>query len=312
MSLLQFLEVNRNAQDSKESKDINTQIQLRSILEPYKGCESIPMRIVNQVLHSAFPTCEILHEYSGFHKIVKVKISNLLAADITNWSYNRPPDIVRCNDIARYIYRSRNVVDTMLYLSYNNLTQSFDIIDGIHRYTSLKIIQNQNTIVSLPEEQACCEFGTNGDALWLYDAYILLNIRLNASEGEIIEIFKTLNKSNPIPELYIRDVKKDKKEIIESVANNWQMKYRTHFSANNKPNKPNANRDRFIEFLELIYDKYKIKNESRSRLDDILTELNTTISFNLPKKISRCIKQKCYKSGLWMFIYSFEELGKMV
>ena len=87
------------------------------------------------------PSSEIIHSYSERHMLIKIKVSDLLNAPITNWKYNRPPDLIRCADMAKYIYISRKPLDTMLYLSFNNTTQSFDIFDGIHRYTSLKILK---------------------------------------------------------------------------------------------------------------------------------------------------------------------------
>jgi hypothetical protein len=283
---------------------------LSSLLEPYKNSEFLPANIIEKMLKTAFKSCEFLHEYNMYHKIIKVKISDLLSANITNWKYNRPADLTRCYDIARYVYFSKNKVDTMIYLSYNNKNQSFDVIDGIHRYTSLKIIKDEN---SKPLDLITpSDFGSNNDANWLFDSYIIINLRINSSEGELVELFRSLNKSNPIPDLYIRDTNQDKRDIIETVSNNWQVKYKSHFSSNNKPNKPNVNRDRFIDLLEIIYDKYKITNENKYLLEELLQRINTNILFNIPKKIPQSIKEKCCKTGLWLFIYSIEELVKMI
>ena len=309
MSLNQFL-------NSKNLKKVSLIIEeddsnnVEILLEPYKKFEYLPINIIDKLIKTSFDSCEILHSYSSYHKIIKINISDLLSAKITNWKYNRPPDLTRCFDIARYVYLSQNVIDTMLYLSFNNINQSFEIIDGIHRYTSLKIIKNENS--KQLDLLTPSEFGNNNDAKWLYDSYIILNIRINATEGDLIELFKSLNKSNPIPDLYIRDVNKDKREIIEAVSNNWQIKYKSHFSSNNKPNKPNINRDRFIDLLEKIYDKYSITNENKQLLDELLQRTNTNILYNLPKKLSNTIKEKCVGTGLWLFIYTPEELIKMI
>lgn len=291
----------------EEEDDANS---LREILEPYKQNELLPIHILNKLLSYSFKSCEILHEYTAYHKIIKIKIGHLLSAKITNWKYNRPADLTRCFDIARYVYGSKNVIDTMVYLSFNNQKQSFDVIDGIHRYTALKIIKDANS--KELDLITPSEFGNNNDAKWLYDSYIILNIRMNASDGDLIELFKSLNKSNPIPDLYIRDANKDKRDIIETVSNNWQVKYKSHFSSNNKPNKPNVNRDRFIDLLEMIYDKYKITSENKFLLEELLQRTNTQISFNVPRKLSPAIKEKCSKSGLYLFIYTIDELAKLV
>jgi hypothetical protein len=71
-------------------------------------------------------------------------IKDLLVDPVKNWEYNRPPDMARCPDIARYIYNSRKPVDTMVYLSFTNIKEVFEVIDGIHRLTALKIIKEEN------------------------------------------------------------------------------------------------------------------------------------------------------------------------
>jgi hypothetical protein len=310
MSLNDFLNNNNLKKPTLIIEEDDSNENVGNILEPYKNMEYIPLNIIENLIKYSFQSSEILHSYSSYHKIVKIQISDLLTAKISNWKYNRPPDLIRCLDIARYIYLSKNVIDTMLYVSFNNKNQSFEIIDGIHRYTSLKIIQRENS--KQLDLLTPSEFGNNNDAKWLYDSYIILNIRINTTEGELIELFKSLNKSNPIPDLYIRDVNKDKREIIEAVSNNWQIKYKSHFSSNNKPNKPNINRDRFIDLLEKIYDKYNISNENKQLLDELLQRTNTNILYNIPKKLSTPIKEKCIATGLWLFIYSPDELIKMI
>jgi hypothetical protein len=283
---------------------------LNDILEPYRKSEFIPNNIINTLLSLIIPSAEIIHSYSERHMILKVKVTNLLSAPITNWKYNRPPDQIRCADIAKYIYISKKPLDTMLYLSFNNITQSFDVVDGIHRYTSLKILKENNSkSLNLIDP---CDYGNNNDADWLYQSHIILNMRFNATEGELIELFKNLNKSSPISDLYIRDFVKEKREIIENVANTWQVKYKSHFSSNNKPNKPNVNRDRFIDLLQEIYVKYNINEDNKQLLEQVLDRANWDISINIPHKLSETIVDKCKSTGCWLFIYTNEKLIKMI
>lgn len=281
-------------------------------LEPYSNQEYISGNVIDKLIKTAFKSSHLLHEYSNSHKILKITIADLLSIPISNWTYNRPPDLIRCKDIAMYIYTSKCPMDTMLYLSFNNKKQTFEIVDGIHRYTSLKIIKEHNS-KSL-DLITPSDFGNNNDAKWLYNSYIIINLRINALEGELIELFKNLNKSNPIPDLYIRDANKEKKDIIEKIVCYWTTKYSSHFSSNSKPYKPNINRDRFIDLVENIYDKYEINNENKKFLEQVLERTNTNISFNIPKKItkSKSIHDKCLESGCWLFIYSLEELYKMI
>ena len=283
-------------------EDSTSTNSLLDFLEPYRNQEYISVNIIDKLIRTAFVSSHILHEYTNSHKILKITIADLLSVPISNWTYNRPPDLTRCNDIARYIYTSKCPIDTMLYLSFNNKKQTFEIVDGIHRYTSLKIIKEHNSKPSdflTPSDFKTSDFGNNNDATWLYNSYIIVNLRINALEGELIELFKNLNKSNPIPDLYIRDANKEKKDIIDISLIFINL---------------NSNRDRFIDLVESIYDKYEINNENKKFLEHVLERTNTNISYNIPKKItkSKSIHDKCLESGCWLFIYSAEELEKMI
>ena len=297
--------------NNNNNSNSNTMESFNRLLEPYNTCDYISCDIITELMKSVMPSTEVVHSYTSCHKIIKVKISELLVAPIVNWQYNRPPDLTRCNDIARYHFFSKNIPDNMLYFSFNNKDKKFNVIDGIHRYTSLKIIKEQN---SKPLDMITPgEFGNDNDAKWLYESYIIINIRFNATEGELIELFKALNKSAPIPELYIKDVKNEKRHIIETLANSWQIKYKEHFSSNNKPTKPNVNRDRFIDLLETLYDKHNINEENKSMLEQLLDDLNFQISHSpLPKGLTQNAQDKCAKSGCWLFIYKLDELLKMI
>jgi hypothetical protein len=114
-----------------------------------------------------------------------------------------------------------------------------------------------------------------------------------------------------VPDLYIRDVAKENRTIIQNIANSWQIKYKEHFSSNSKPNKPNVNRDRFIELLDHLYDKYKIGEENKQVLENLLDHANEKIRRNLPMKLTPKCLEKCHASGCYLFLYSLEKLEKI-
>ena len=199
-----------------ENHQDQIQNDYKIIREPYKTNEFIPVHLIPQILRHHFSSVEIIHTFSEIHYLVKIKISDVLNASIYNWSYNRPPDMSRCPDIARYVYNSKKPIDTMIYLTYKNICDSFDVLDGIHRLTALKFIQSENSKIRpldfiTPSFEGDFEFGSNNDAHWLYNQHLLVNIRFNSVLGDLIEIFKTLNKSQAVPDIYIRDVTREKK-----------------------------------------------------------------------------------------------------
>ena len=277
---------------------------LTTILEPYVHSEIIPPSDISNVIQKIFPSCEIVSEQyinSSTAISITIKITMLkllLANNICVWKYNRPVDEKRCDDIAKNIFSSKYVMDTMLYFNLNKNIKYFEIIDGIHRYHSWKIIQNYNNT------PANFENNTN----WFYNSSVLINIRVNDTDDNIIQLFKNINNSNPIPELYIRNRDNDKTELIELIIKDYHYKYNQHFSPSNKPNKPNTNKDQFTNLLSGIYDKHQLTYETHSALRRKLEELNTVVKTLSIDNDTEQIKNKCSNTGMWLFTCSVEKL----
>jgi len=290
----------------------NKETVLENILNPYKNNEYIPIHIIPSVLKATFSSCEIIHSYSETHILVKIKMNDFLSSPIANWQYNRPPDLVRCQHIAQHIYNSKSIVETMFYLSFNNKKCMYDVIDGIHRITALKIIQVNNAKkLDLLDDynNNNNSFGNDYNAVWFYESFVIVNIRFNSKEGELIDFFKDINKSNPVPDIYVRDASREKKEIIETLANDWQIKYSKHFSHTSHPNKPNINRDRFIDLLSELYERFHICPENKHILQENLEKMNIFLKqHHNRKKITPKIIQKCNETKCWLFICSCEEI----
>jgi len=251
-----------------------------------------------QSITRPIPSLSRVHSYSDTHYISKCTIGDLLQAHILNWEHNRPPDVTRSREIAEHIYTRRPILDWMLYMTNDRATNTFYVVDGIHRYTALKIIYEEN---QKPADLITPDlFGSNGDADWLYDTYILICIRTNPTKGETIDWFQTLNRSNPVPDLYIVNAAAEKRKHIEEVAHEWSTHFKPHFSASQKPNIPNINRDRFIDILDELYEKYNIT--SVQKLNDKLYELNNNLRENIPPKTSQTALDKCRQTGCFLFI----------
>jgi hypothetical protein len=272
--------------------------------------EYVPFSSIEITMNHHFPSSELILRYNENHGIYKILISDLLVDSIKNWEYNRPPDMARCPDIARYMYNSKKPIDTMIYLSFNNPKDTFEALDGIHRLTSLKIIKEENS--KELDLLSTGEFGSNNDATWLYSQYILVNIRFNASLGELIEVFQTLNKSQVVPDLYIRDIKKEKRDIIDSIANEWYVRYKIHFSSSANPNTGNTNRNKFVELLDILYDKYKIDNLSGNKLRKLLEIANQKLSENISSKITISTRVRCKETGCYLFLYKNDKLEDII
>lgn len=301
-----------------EEQPERAKMDYKTLRDPYKTSEFIPLHLTSSIISHHFGAeSEVIHAFADNHFLLKIKIGDILNAQINNWSYNRPPDMARCPDIARYMYNSKKPIDTMIYLTYKNQSDTFEVLDGIHRLTALKLIQTENSKVKpldfiTPSFQGDFEFGSNCDAQWIYNQYLLVNIRFNAVLGDLIEIFKTLNKSQAVPDIYIRDVAKEKRDTIEAIANEWQIRYKKHFSSSANPIIGNTNRHKFIDLLDNIYDKYKIDETNINKFKQVLEDANTKISMNVPAKFSIDARLKCRESGCYLFLYKNDKLEDFI
>jgi len=264
------------------------------------------------LIKTYLPTLEIIHHFTEDHIIVKCTIEDLLAAasmkKLGNWKYNRPPDVIRCNEIAEYIYTKKQEVDWLIYMTYEN--NVLHIIDGIHRFHALQIIKKEN---NRPIDYLTPTiFGSNNNAEWLYAKSLIISLRFNMTTGQTIDLFQSLNKSNPVPDLYMFDTDQQKRKAIEAIVNEWVGRFSSHFTATKNPNTPNMNRDRFIEVLDFVYSKYKLTNSDAYLLSEKLYELNTKLKNTPPKNISINALEKCTKTGCFIFLLRFDALKESI
>jgi|Laugresbdmm110sn_2_1035109.scaffolds.fasta_scaffold02392_3 hypothetical protein len=267
-----------------------------------------------KIISTDFSSIEIIHKYNERHVLCKCKISDFLnssflSSKVENWEYNRPPDMVRCIEIANFIYSTKNEIDWLFYLVYDDTSKSYKVVDGIHRYTALQYIKKENE--KDPDYITPNSYGSKADAEWLYDKYIIVSLRFNATNGEIIDLFQSLNKSNPVPELYM-DNNTIKREIIEEIVKEWQENYSSHFSPKVKPNTPNINREQFISLLDFLYDKYKIRRSTGNLLSERLYEANNKVRNNIPKKISLKVLEKCRETNCYLFLLKRDVLENII
>jgi len=241
---------------------------------------------------------ELIYRYSSNHVLMKCAIADLFTTNIKKWKYNRPPDITRCREIAQFVHSRRPTIDWMFYAIYENSNDTIYLLDGLHRFTALKIIHDEN--------KKPLDFLTpgefSGDISHILSQHVIISIRIDVTDGEAIDLFQQINKSNPVPELYLQNADQDKKTVIEDVAAKWMTNYRGHFSTNPRPNVPNTNRDRFIEFLDSMYQKMELTRETGHKLNNELYKLNEHMLKNPPAKLSAKTLEKCQQSGCYLFI----------
>lgn len=248
-------------------------------------------------------SCEELHRYSDDHILIKITIGDLLSLPIDNWEYNRPADMIRCREIARYICRKRSEMDWLLYIFLDG--ERFKVVDGIHRLNALRMIRMEDERKDLISGM---EFGEVG---WVWGKYVLVSLRRNCTLGDLVDLFQSLNKSNPVPDLYLEGSVGYKRDLIERVVVEWQGRYGSHFSGTVRPQVPNINRDRFIEILDMIYEKCGINKGNGHLLGEKLEEMNMRVK-NGQIKCSMKAREKCEMTGCYLFLLKKEQMEEML
>jgi hypothetical protein len=310
-------------------EEINTQssempIQSQNIEESnyniltkkYKDSEFIPYEYILEVIKHYFPSSNIIHVYDENHFIIKIKLYDILGEHVEMWCHNRQADSVRIVEIQRYLQNNKHqAIDTMFYLTYNNITKKFGLLDGVHRQAAYKLIVDEYNKRTQENQQ---DFNSNLpninlDISWLTNKDIILNIRFNYTSEQLLEVFRVYHKSQPVPLVYQQlNTSPEKLDMIKSIANEWQLKYRSHFSPSNNPNIGNTNRNKFEELLTIIYNKHKISRTGINEFKQILEELNMKISQNIPKKATASVRAKCMETGCYLFLYKNEQLDDFI
>ena len=265
----------------------------------------IPSKHIPTIIKHYFNSSKKILHYNDDHFVYQIKIKDLLINSVENWEFNREPDLERIDEIATYIYNKRTPIETMLYLSFNKQNEKFDVLDGIHRLTALNFIKEEISKPLIEQNKFCSD---KDNAHWLFDQYILVNIRFNSTYGDLCNVFESLNRSRPVPEVYLgkhHAQTKHKVKIIDNIANDWYHKYKKHFSSSSKPNTGNTNRDKFVDLLDKLYDKHQCKNENKLR--EILDNANEDLSLNNPK-VSIDALYKCKETGCYLFLLKNDKL----
>jgi hypothetical protein len=231
----------------------------------------------------------IITQYKENHLLGSCLIDDIIKFKWSRWKYNRPPDMARVKEIVEYIERG-NSIDWLLYFIYSSNSKdkmaSLFVYDGLHRMSAITEYIKQFE----KQQDIRCP---------LRDTIILISIRINPTDGEIVDAFKSINQSIPLPELYTME--HIKREIIEKVVNKWQHRYSCHFKPAYRTNIPNINRDIFIDIVSKLYDFYDI-NEDAKKLERVLNRINDYMKdFSIlpnntysEKAINKCKETGCY------------------
>lgn len=187
-----------------------------------------------------------------------------------NWGKNRPPDMVRVQQIKEFILNNNiQLVPGVIYAwrRTENIPNKYYVYDGIHRLMAVK------------------ELIQNGDILKEQPLFVLIQIKTATREQEIIDDFINLNKSVSVPSIYLEDTDILKKTVCQNIAEELCKRYPTFVSPSRKPFIYNFNRDVLIEFVSTWNINFSKPGIQHLAIQELL-------------KLNQSAKEYVYKMGI--------------
>lgn len=214
---------------------------------------------------------------NGNHSIYLIDWQ-LIKAFIKKWSRNREPDQGRIDEIIHFL-NSDGYIPSLIHLAELE-DEGLVCYDGNHRREAF----NKST----------------------ESRKVLIDIIHNATQKEVIECFKNINKSVQVPELFFQESVTIKiREEILGLVKQYETNFKEFLSTSARCRTPHFNRDTFIDNIFHIWKEYNGKY-TIGEISALLIKLNEAYKDG---KIGKChsiysekIIDKCKKVGLWLFI----------
>jgi hypothetical protein len=193
---------------------------------------------------------------------------NEIKDSVIRWEKNRPSDPTRISEIAELMKSHKaDYLDGLIYAWEND--NILLIYDGWTRLSSALSITN-------------------------FNPKILLVINYSKNEKDIRFHFNNLNKSVPIPLLYIDDIDLvEKRKLLEDVTTEFCRSHKSFVSTARKPRKGNFCRDTFFDILSKIIDSDDLIKKKPEYYIEKLNQLNkklilefASVKNSLPKKVT--------------------------
>jgi len=166
--------------------------------------------------------------YTAGNANVYLAPANTLLGITRPWRFNRPEDPVRTRQITESI-KDGTYVDSMLYLAQIKGGPYFYCYDGNHRRKAL--LRSQT------------------------DRPVLVHIIITTSDADIKKNFITLNKSNPVPEIYTESDENILTwlPLVNSTVAYIVKKFPKYQTMSRRPRRPNFNKDKLADYMTDIF-----------------------------------------------------------
>jgi hypothetical protein len=165
------------------------------------------------------------------------------------WSKNRHPDMNRVQEMYEY-HNNGGYIPKLIHLA-ELKDEGLICYDGNHRREYLQMIED--------DEVEC-----------------VVDIIFNATNDDVIESFKAINKAVDVPEIYLEDSMNIKDDVLELVKK-YETTFKPFVSRSSKCRTPNFNRDVFTENITKIY-RFMNGSKTIKEIEELLNILNLEYS----------------------------------
>jgi hypothetical protein len=133
------------------------------------------------------------------------------------------------------------------------------------------------------------------------DQAIIIDVICNAETEDVFESFNAINKSVPVPALYLEEHNPQIMDEIRTLSRKYAETYKPFLSTSSNCHAPNFNRDSLEDQLFKIWQDYS-GEVSVNQSSEALVELNQRYARGeFPAKLNGTVTTKCTKYGFWLF-----------
>lgn len=242
------------------------------------------MKIINYIMTTKI-FGQLLHQYDENEGLYLTN-SKTLVKHIQNWKYNRPQDQARIGEICDYIQNTKRV-EGIIYIGQlldKNKNISYVCYDGNHRLKALSQLEEEYKVV--------------------------VNVLFYTTDYNIKLRFESINKANPVPEIYIEEESVTTEEKIEilNIVKRISEKWPKHQSSSRNPKRPNFNRDKLTDQISDVLKTNKGYKEEEiwKRIIELNQKYKDGYKLDV-KNISSRITNKCKNNDCYIFLKNFTQ-----
>lgn len=201
-------------------------------------------------------------------QVLKLPLKDV--STLINWDSNREPDESKVNEIIQSIKNHKFSPQIIATFAKND---NFIIYDGGHRAAAYnKMLENQEDSKILQE---------------YFSDSIIISVIIGAPIRYIVDRFKDINKSTPLPELYKEPLENNKeilRKLVPKVIIEFKKVYKNH-KTSNRPQLPSYNPGALTDLLFDVLNSEEILNINENVTVQMIMNVFAVINSNYKNEL---------------------------